>query len=210
MAYRGMTTQLIKIAGDKGDQISAYVAKPEGKGPFPGVVLIHHLPGWSELYIEMTRKFAHNGYIAICANLYERAGQGHPDDVAAKVRADGGIADAQKIGDSDGAMKWIRSQPELNGKVAVFGSCSGGRHAFIYACKTKNADACIELWGGRVVMGKEELNDKTPMAPIDMTKDLSCPLLGLFGNEDRAPSPEQVNQHEAELKINRKNKELKP
>jgi carboxymethylenebutenolidase len=51
-----------------------------------------------------------------------------------------------------------------------------------------------------VVMGKEELNTKTPVAPIDMTKDLCCPLLGLFGNEDRAPSPEQVNQHEAELK----------
>jgi len=40
--------------------------------------------------------------------------------------------------------------------------------------------------GGRVVMGKEELNTKTPVAPIDMTKDLCCPLLGLFGNEDRA------------------------
>src|SRR5665213_3490123 len=54
--------------------------------------------------------------------------------------------------------------------------------------------------GGRVVMGKEELNAKTPVAPIDMTRDLCCPLLGLFGNDDRAPSPEQVNQHEAELK----------
>ena len=70
-------------------------AKPEGKGPFPGVVLIHHLPGWSELYIESTRRFAHHGYLAICANLYERAGDGNPDDVAAKVRADGGIPDAQ-------------------------------------------------------------------------------------------------------------------
>ena len=49
-------------------------------------------------------------------------------------------------------------------------------------------------------MSKEELNAKTPVAPIDMTKDLCCPLLGMFGNDDRAPSPEQVNQHEAELK----------
>jgi hypothetical protein len=49
-------------------------------------------------------------------------------------------------------------------------------------------------------MGKEELNAKTPVAPVEMTKDLSCPLLGIFGNDDRAPSPEQVNQHEGELK----------
>jgi carboxymethylenebutenolidase len=104
------------------------------------------------------------------------------------------------VGDTEAAVKWMRAQPNHNGKVGVFGSCSGGRHAFIYSCQRKDVDACVELWGGRVVMGKEELNDKTPTAPIDMTKDLSCPLLGLFGNDDRAPSPEQVNQHEAELK----------
>ena len=60
----------------------------------------------------------------------------------------------------------------------------------------------------REIGQKGELNAKTPVAPIDMTKDLSCPLLGLFGNEDRAPSPEQVDQHEAELKKHGKNYEF--
>ena len=198
--YRGMTCENVTLKGDKGTPITAYVAKPSGPGPFPGVVLVHHLPGWSEFYIETTRRFAHHGYLAICANLYERAGEGNPDDVAAKVRADGGIPDAQMVGDTEAAVKWMRAQPNHNGKVGLFGSCSGGRHAFIYACQKKDVDACAELWGGRVVMGKEELNAKTPVAPIDMTKDLSCPLIGIFGNDDRAPSPEQVNQHEAELK----------
>jgi len=198
--YRGMTVEEIKIKGDKGEPIAAYTARPSGAGPFPGVVLVHHLPGWSEWYMEQTRKFAHHGYIAICANLYERAGQGNPDDVAAKVRAEGGIADAQMVGDTEGAVKWMRAQPGLTGKVGLFGSCSGGRHAFLYACQRKDVDACVELWGGRVVMAKEELNAKTPVAPIDLTKDLACPLLGIVGNEDRAPSPEQVDLHEAELK----------
>ncbi|MFV0296656.1 MAG: dienelactone hydrolase family protein [Hyphomicrobiaceae bacterium] len=198
--YRGLTATNVTIKGDKGVPITAYVARPEGNGPFPAVVLVHHLPGWSELYIEMTRKFAANGYLAICANLYERAGQGNPDDVAAKVRAEGGISDAQMVGDTKAAVEWARAQPGHNGKVGIFGSCSGGRHAFIYACQNTDVDACVELWGGRVVMGKDELNDKTPVAPIDMTGDLCCPLLGLFGNEDRAPSPEQVDQHEAALK----------
>jgi carboxymethylenebutenolidase len=49
-------------------------------------------------------------------------------------------------------------------------------------------------------MAKEELTPKQPVAPIDYTKNLSCPLLGLFGDEDHTPSPEQVNQHETELK----------
>ncbi len=198
--YRGMVCENITLTGDGGTPITAYTAKPSGPGPFPGVVLIHHLPGWSEFYIETTRRFAHHGYMAICANLYERAGEGHPDDVAAKVRADGGIPDAQMVGDTEAAVKWMRAQPELNGKVALFGSCSGGRHAVIYASKRNDVDCCVDLWGGRVVMGPDELNDKTPVAPIDMTADLSCPLLGIFGNDDRAPSPEQVDQHEAELK----------
>ena len=201
--YRGMTCENVTINGDKGTPITAYVARPSGPGPFPGVVLVHHMPGWSEFYIETTRRFAHHGYIAICANLNEREGGGidaNPDDVAAKVRGAGGMIDSQVVGDTAAAVKWIRAQPGHNGKVGLIGSCSGGRHAYIYACQRKDVDACVDLWGGRVVMAKEDLTDRMPVAPIDLTKDLSCPLLGLFGNDDRAPSPEQVNQHEAVLK----------
>jgi carboxymethylenebutenolidase len=103
------------------------------------------------------------------------------------------------VGDTAAAVAWMRAQKESNGKVGLFGSCSGGRHAVIYAAQRQDVDACVDLWGGRVVMGEAELNAKTPVAPIDMTKDLCCPLLGLFGNDDRAPSPEQVNAHEAAL-----------
>ena len=77
--YRGMACENVTLEGDGGTPITAYVARPSGSGPFPGVVLVHHLPGWSEFYIETTRRFAHNGYLAICANLYERAGEGHPE-----------------------------------------------------------------------------------------------------------------------------------
>ncbi len=200
--YRGMTCENITLKGDGGTPITAYVARPEGAGPFPGIVLVHHLPGWSEHYIETTRHFAHHGYLAICANLYEREGgaDANPDDVAAKVRAGGGIADAQMVGDTAAAVGWMRAQQQHNGKVGIYGSCSGGRHAYLYACTRTDVDACADLWGGRVVMAREELNARTPVAPIDLTRDLCCPLLGLFGNEDRAPSPEQVDQHEAALK----------
>jgi carboxymethylenebutenolidase len=57
-------------------------------------------------------------------------------------------------------------------------------------------------------MAKEDLNDKFPVAPIDYTKDLPCPLLGIFGDQDRSPTPEQVAQHEAELKKHGKDYEF--
>ncbi|MBO0894414.1 MAG: dienelactone hydrolase family protein, partial [Acidimicrobiales bacterium] len=53
---------------------------------------------------------------------------------------------------------------------------------------------------GGVVMAPDQLSPARPVAPIDLTKDLNAPLLGLFGNDDQAPTPEQVDQHEAELK----------
>ena len=83
--YEGMLAETVTIQGHAGDTINAYLARPLGAGPFPGVVLIHHVPGWDEWYREATRRFAHHGYAAISPNLYFREGHGTPDDVAAKV-----------------------------------------------------------------------------------------------------------------------------
>jgi len=58
----------------------------------------------------------------------------------------------------------------------------------------------VDCWGGRVVMTPEELTPKQPVAPLDFTKDLAIPLLGIFGNDDHGPTPDHVNQHEAVLK----------
>jgi len=206
--YEGMLAETVTIQGANGDVINAYYARPLGSGPFPGMVVIHHAPGWDEWYREATRRFAHHGYAAISPNLYFRDGHGTPEDLGAKVRAAGGVPDDQVIGDVVGAMRYLRSLPYINGKVGVFGTCSGGRNAFLVACRAKGFDAAVECWGGRVVMSKEEITPKQPVAPIDYTKDLPCPLLGLFGNDDKSPSPEQVNQHEAELKKHGKNHEF--
>ena len=83
--------------------------------------------------------------------------------------------------------------------------CSGGRHAFLAACKINGLNAAVDCWGGRVVMSKENLTAAQPVAPIDYTQQLSCPLLGLFGNDDQFLHREQVDLHEEELKKYGKN-----
>jgi len=198
--YEGMLAETITVPGAGGELINAYFARPLGAGPFPGMVVIHHMPGWDEWYREATRTFAHHGYLAISPNLYFRAGHGTPEDVAAKVRAAGGVPDEQAVGDLGGAMRYLRSLPNLNGKVGVFGTCSGGRHAYLAACRVPGFDAVVDCWGGRVVMDESELTPNFPVAPVDYTRHLSCPLLGLFGEEDHSPTPDQVAVHERELK----------
>lgn len=205
--FEGMVAETITVKGANGDAINAYFARPMGAGPFPTVVLAHHMPGWSNYYKEQTRTFAANGYIAICPDLYHRNGSGTPEAVAGRVREAGGVPDAQVVADLAGARDFVKSLPSSNGKVGVIGSCSGGRHAYL-AATAGGYDAVVDLWGGGVVMAEADLTPNRPVSPVDYTKDLSCPILGLFGLEDRAPTAEQVDIHEAELKKHGKDYEF--
>lgn len=204
----GLTAELIKIKGHNGDDIHAYFTRPNGAGPYPGIVIVHHLPGWDELYREIARRFADHGYVVICPDLYERFGHGTPVDVAAKARAEGGVPDDQVVGDCEAAMNHLKGLSCTNNKVGIIGTCSGGRHTFLVACRTTGFDAAVDCWGGNVVMPPERLTSQQPVAPIDYTKDLSCPLLGLFGNEDQSPTPQQVDRQEEELKRHNKSYEF--
>jgi carboxymethylenebutenolidase len=199
--YEGVLAETITVQGHQGDAIHAYIAKPLGAGPFPGIVLIPHALGWTEYHKETVHRFARHGYVAVCPDIWCRTGHGLPEDVIAKARAAGGVPDDQAVGDAAGTARYIKSLPISNGKVAVMGSCSGGRHTFLAACRTKGVfDAAVEGWGGNVVQPAERLTPQQPVSPVEYTKDLSCPLLGLFGNDDQNPPPAQVDIHEAELK----------
>jgi len=206
--YEGIIAETIMIHGFHGDVINAYFARPLGPGPFPGMVLAHHMPGWDEWYREATLRYARQGYLTISPNLYYRSGHGTPEDVAAKVRAAGGLPDDQAVGDLEGAANFLHSLPICSGKVGVFGTCSGGRHAYLAACLTQSFSAVIDCWGGRVVMRDDELTPNQPVPPINYTSQLSIPLLGIFGEEDHGPTPEQVNIHEEVLKKQGKNYEF--
>lgn len=198
--YEGMLAETMLFQGYHNDTVNAYFARPLGPGPFAGIVLAHHLPGWDEWYKEATIRFARRGYAALCPNLYYRAGHGTPEDVAAKVRAAGGVPDDQAVSDLEGAARFLRSLPTSNGKVGIFGTCSGGRHAYLAACRVPIFDAVIDCWGGLVVMRDEDLSPNRPVAPLAYTPGLAAPLLGLFGADDQSPTPEQVAIHEQELK----------
>ena len=195
-----ITARVEPLQSTDGTPISAYVARPTGSGPYPGVVWIAHGPGWDEFTREMTRRFAEHGFITVAPNILERFGHGAPDDVTARARGEGGVADATVIADGQAAMEWIKAQSASNGKVGIIGPCSGGRHAVLVASSVEGFGAVCDLWGGGVIAAPDQLNEKRPVAPITLTQNLNAPIIGLFGNDDNSPSPDQVNQHEAILK----------
>ena len=204
----GLRAEIITFKGGGGDEIHAFVAQPLDETPRGGIVLVHHMPGWDEFYQEFAERLARHGYNVICPDLYCRYGHGTPEDVAAKVRADGGVHDSSVVADGTAALDWLKALPTSNGKYGVIGTCSGGRHAVLVASLVPGFNAVVDLWGGNVVMAPEALTPQRPVPVIDYTKDLNVPLLGCFGNDDQSPTPEQVNQHEDELKKYGKEYEL--
>jgi carboxymethylenebutenolidase len=196
----GLTAEIMTFAGGDGNETHAYVARPVTDAPLPGIVLVHHLPGWDEFYLETAERLARHGYEVICPDLYCRFGHGTPDDVAAKVRSEGGVRDDSVVADCSAALAWLKARPGHNGKVGIMGTCSGGRHALLVASRVRGFDAVVDLWGGGVVAKPEEATPARPVAPVEYTADLEAPLLGIFGNEDSSPTPEQVDAHEEALR----------
>ncbi len=204
----GMIAETIVLNGAKGDPIHAYFSRPLYKTNLPSIVLIPHIPGWDEWCRETARRFTQHGYMVICPNIYERVGHGNVVEIAQKSREQGGTYDENVLGDTQACIDMLKNDPQSNHKVGVIGMCSGGRHAFLAACKCEGLDAAVDCWGGNTVQAEESLNERQPVSPASLTADLQCPLLGIFGNDDKRPDVDEVNALEAELKKNNKDYEF--
>ncbi|GAA4251342.1 dienelactone hydrolase family protein [Dactylosporangium darangshiense] len=174
------------------EKIEAYQARPLDPGPFPGVVVIHHLPGYDAATKEMVRKFAANGFSAICPNLFWReAPNASPDDASAFVRGQGGIADEQIIRDVATAAAALRALDNANGKVGVIGHCSGGRQSLLVST-TVDLDAAVDCYGAFALEPPPTGSGLNAVPIKDRLPDVRCPVLGLFGDDDKYPAPEEV------------------
>jgi carboxymethylenebutenolidase len=203
-----LTATTVRISGHGGDEIEAYLARPQGETPRGGVVVIHHMPGYDRGSKEIVRRFAELGYDAICPNLYFREAPGAaPDDAAAVARAQGGVPDARLIGDVGAAAAYLRALDTSNGKAGVIGYCSGGRQSVLAACNL-DLDAAVDCYGAFVTGTPGAGFPLKVTNLVDQLPGLRTPLLGLFGAEDQYPSPEQVTELEQILTENGKDFEF--
>lgn len=196
-----MQAETIRIAGHGADPIEAYFATPLGPGPHGAVVVIHHAPGYDDATKEITRRFAAEGFMAVCPNLFSREAPGLPSrEAAAQVRAAGGVADPQVVGDVAAAAAYLRTHERSNGNVGVIGYCTGGRQAVLAACQTEEFQAAVDCYGAFVTRSAPDGSDLPRRGFTHLLHKLSCPLLGLFGADDPAPPPEEVAELEVALK----------
>ena len=173
-------------------EMPLYVSSPESGGPVPGIVVVHGQSGLEDFIKDTTRMLALQGYVAAAPNLYHRDGPNCKDDNAARkarLRDPGIIADVQ------GAIGFLKTNPRVNaGKLGIVGFCMGGRIVYLTAAASRDLKAGVMFYGSGTMVPFGE-----GPTPFDRTREISCPIQGHFGAEDRNPSPEDMRTLDAEL-----------
>jgi carboxymethylenebutenolidase len=152
-------------------ELRAYLAVPDGDGPWPGVVLIHDILGMSDDLRAHADRFAANGYVALAPDLYStgRGKLGCLKETLGALRSGQGRA----FDDIDAARRTLAERPDATGKVGVIGYCMGGGFALLAAIRSPFAASSVNY--GDV--------------PPDDALAGACPIVGSFGGEDRHPKP---------------------
>jgi carboxymethylenebutenolidase len=167
------------IPADGGATVAAYVAQPAGEGPFPAVIMLHEFWGLQEEIVEKADALAAEGYVVVAPDMYRGQTTGWlPRAIYLALT----VPESQVLDDLAPVLAWLQAQPAVDAaRVVVMGFCYGGGKALQFSLRTSN------LAGTGVFYGALESDPA-------ILRQLPGPVLGIFGREDQAPSPEQVAQ----------------
>jgi len=161
-----------------GETVPGALERPEGSGPWPGVVVVQEWWGLVPHIRDVARRFAQAGYLALAPDLYMGEAAEDPEGCSQLVQKHGAAAPDR----SRAAFRALRAHPECAGKVGAVGYCFGGRMVLHVACYEPELAAAAIYYGGRL----EQYFDRVP--------NIRSPVLGVFGEEDRGIPVETVKQ----------------
>jgi carboxymethylenebutenolidase len=158
-----LTTHLGSVPG--------HLAKPEGVGPWPGLIVIQEWYGLSDHIKSVADRFASVGYLTFAPDLYhgEMALPGESEKAKVLVQKYGStaVADLQMVFDA------LKTHPDCSGKVGSVGFCFGGRMSLALGI-SRPLDALCTFYGG----GMQQL--------FEQLRSLKGPVLGLYGDKDQS------------------------
>jgi carboxymethylenebutenolidase len=183
------------VAAD-GHRVPAFVAEPAAADVqrLCAIVVIAHAMGVDEHIRDVTRRFAAQGFIASAPELFARLGGPPRESMEEVMRKLTGLGDPGAVADLVATASWLRAHPRGNGRVASIGFCMGGRLSLLLATQPGVLDRAIDCWGGRITRRTLPPDELHPEVVVERISQLSCPLLGIFGELDENPSPADVEE----------------
>jgi carboxymethylenebutenolidase len=181
----------------QGSPMEVFLFLPETVGSHPGLILAQHIPVGhtgienDEFTLETARRFAANGFAVAVPFIFHW----WPKEADIQLKRDES-RDDWMVADVRAAYDLLVEHPNVDkSRIGVVGHCWGGRVAWLAACHIPTLAACAIFYGGRVKM---PMGDGNP-APIELAGNINCPVAGFFGNEDKNPTPEDVDDYSAAL-----------
>ena len=173
-----------------GEEVESLFAKPEGDGPFGGVVVTYHKDGLDEFTHWLVDDLARAGFVALSPDHFHWIPEGESLENRKTY-----LWDTRLALDLAVARSYLECLPEVDG-IGILGHCMGGRTTFLgAACDERYKAACVWYGGG---MFKRQGEDEGP-SPFDRIGEIACPVMGFFGKNDKNPSPDDVAKFDAAL-----------
>ncbi len=167
------------------EKVQAFLAEPQGSGPFPALVVIHEWWGLNERIKEAAREFAQRGYVALAVDLYRGKSTSDPEEAHELYR---GLPEDRALQDLKAAVAYLQGRPNVQkDKIGSIGWCMGGGYALLLATQHAELSACV-VYYGRLITDREAL------------QKISAPVIGFFGEEDRGIPVDGVRAFEKTMK----------
>ncbi|MFQ5817940.1 MAG: dienelactone hydrolase family protein [Terriglobia bacterium] len=179
-----VTSETVSYAS--GDEtVQGYLARPEDKGPFPAIVVIHEWWGLNDQIKSLAEKFAGNGYVALAVDLYR--GRVATDRGEARELSRGLPRD-RAVRDLKAAVSYLRARRDVHGdRIGSIGWCMGGGYSLALALNQADLAAAV-IYYGRLVTEAASL------------RRLNARVIGFFGEEDRGIPVASVRQFESQAR----------
>jgi len=200
------------VAGDQdvkmgSYELPVYEARPASGKDTPIVLVISEIWGVHEYIRDCTRRFAKAGYCAVAPELFKREGGvaqiPNVQDILKIVLAQ---KREQTLGDLKATVDWAKTRPNVKASsVGVTGWCWGGSTVYQEAATNHDLKGAVAWYGppARPYQGASG-----PVTGFDLAKDIHCPFLGLYGETDQNPKPEDATKMGELLKQHNKSVEV--
>ncbi len=189
-----------------GDPMGVYVAIPDGPGPFGAVIINHGLGSAEEVIQTHTRRVAEAGFVGAAPLYYHR----QKDDILEQVKdLQPGtpersqllrqkmqqLHDSEVIADGEAVFAHLQGLPSVApNRIGVLGFCMGGRITYLETTALPGLRASVPFYPSALWSAWGD-----GATAFDRSANIPCPVLALFGAEDRVVPPGEMRKLDAEL-----------
>ncbi|MFO0575038.1 MAG: dienelactone hydrolase family protein [Polyangia bacterium] len=185
-----ITTERITVHPDDGSgPMGCYLARPEGGGRHPGVLLFMEIFGINSHIRDVAARIARLGYVVLAPDTFHRTGPGielgyNPEGFSKGMPLLKQLKRDEVLSDLRAAYEALHSRADVTGPIGAIGFCIGG-HLTYLAAASLPIQAAASFYGGGIAGWDIPLNQPAPT--ITLTPGIAkndCRILCLFGEKD--------------------------